>query len=68
MSDPIIIEGPFGPTTEWARRDAAEILKGDPVKREMVLDLLTSKMGSREAAEAEIRRRYPEAFDEPASA
>jgi len=61
MSDKPIIETPYGPVTEWARRAAAENLK-DADKYAEAMSFLTQRLGSVEAAEAELRRVYPEAF------
>ena len=47
---------------EGARRQAAENMRRDPVKRVEVESLLARKLGSMEAGIAESRRRYPEAY------
>jgi hypothetical protein len=56
------IDTPFGPVTEWARRQAAENMYLDPVKRTGVEIILAGEMGSVEAGKKESRRRFPEAY------
>ena len=48
-----IIHTPNGPTSEWARRQAAENLRSDPEKMAQVREMI---------GEEEMRRRFPEAF------
>ena len=60
---PIRIETPFGPVTEYARKQAAENIRNDADLRAKVMDLLVKETGSVELAEAEFRRRYPEASE-----
>ena len=62
MSTPKIVT-PFGYTTEWARKQAAMNIKADPELGKRVLDLLTKELGDVVKADAEMRRRYPEAFE-----
>ena len=54
----------FGLTTEKARWRAAMNMKEDPAIKQRCLDLLTEKLGSRAKAEAESKRRYPEAWED----
>lgn len=58
-----IIMTEYGPTTEWARRQAAIEMKNDPDCKKSVEELLIQQLGSREAGLAEAKRRYPECYD-----
>ncbi len=60
--EPIRIETIYGPVSEVARHQAALNIKDDPELKERVMDVLVRQTGSVELAEAEMRRRYPEAF------
>ena len=62
---PLILTA-YGPVSESARRQAAENIRVDPVKRAAVIKLLADQIfdGDLVAGEAECRRRYPEAFAE----
>jgi hypothetical protein len=60
------IDTPFGPVTEWARRQAAENMYLDPVKRTGVEILLAEQLGSVEAGIKESRKRFPEAYRDEA--
>jgi hypothetical protein len=62
MSEKPTIMSPYGPVTEAGRLQAAYNMRDDPACKERVIELLTKQLGSRERAEAEARRRYPEAF------
>jgi hypothetical protein len=64
VSTPPKIITPYGYTTEWARKQAAMNIKADPEMGKRVLDLLTRELGDVVKADAEMRRRYPEAFEE----
>jgi hypothetical protein len=59
---PPVIDTPWGPTTESARRQAALNMKADPVLRGKVEELLMRQLGSISAGMEEARRRYPEAY------
>jgi hypothetical protein len=59
---PIVIDTPYGPVSESARRQAAYNLKIDPQKRRQVEEMLGKELGSPEAGRAEAKRRYPEAY------
>jgi hypothetical protein len=59
---PPVITSPFGETTEWARKQAAENMRADPAVMIRVIEFLTRQMGSEERGLAEAKRRYPEAF------
>ena len=56
----IRIDTPYGPTTEWARHQAAINLRNDADLREKVIAVLAKELGSITKAEMEFRRRYPE--------
>lgn len=58
----IVIETPWGPTTECARRQAALNMAADPAVRRRVEEFLQSKYGDEQGL-AECRRRYPEAYE-----
>ena len=60
--EPIEIPTVYGPTSEVARKQCALNMKEDPAVKERVMDVLVRETGSVELAEAEMRRRYPEAF------
>jgi len=55
---------PYGYTTESARLQAAINIKLDPELGKRVLELLTKELGDVVKADAEMRRRYPEAYSE----
>lgn len=59
-----VIMTEFGPVTESARLQAALNMKNDPEVRKRVLGVLTKQLGSIAKAEIEMRRRYPEAYEE----
>ena len=54
----------YGPTTEWARKLAVDNMKADPAKRQQVLELLCKQEGSVAKGEMEMKRRYPELYEE----
>ena len=58
----IIIMTPYGPVTEVARLTAALNMRDFPDIKARVMAMLEKEMGSPEKAEAEARRRYPEAY------
>lgn len=68
--NPTEILTPFGPVTEYARRQAAENMRDDADLRAKVMDILLKQVSkpnlteeeNRVLAEAEFKRRYPEAF------
>ena len=65
MTKRIIISTPFGDVTESARRRAAQNMREDPACFAEALASLTNLMGGNaERGMAEMRRRYPEAFDD----
>jgi len=53
----------WGPVSEPARLQAALNIKADPEIGKRVLELLTKKLGDVVKADAEMRLRYPEAFE-----
>jgi len=59
---PPLIQTPWGPVTESARKQAAINIGADPVLKEAVIALLMRDGRSRDEATAEARRRYPEGF------
>jgi hypothetical protein len=59
---PPLIQTPWGPVSEVARKQAALNIAADPVLREAVIALLMRDGRSRDEATAEARRRYPEGF------
>ena len=60
---PPVISTPYGPVTEWARRQAAANMAADPVLRSVVEAKLIAESGGDEAAGmAKARARYPEAY------
>ena len=59
----IIIDTPWGPTSESARLQGALNMKFNPeVKKRVEQALMKQCNGDREAALAEAKRRYPEAY------
>ena len=60
----IEIPTPWGSVTESARLQAAINIRDVPGKYEEVLAILAKQLGSVAKAEVELRRRYPEAFQE----
>ena len=54
----------YGPTTESARQQAVANMKADPAKRQQVLELLCKQEGSVAKGEMEMKRRYPELYEE----
>jgi hypothetical protein len=58
-----VIDHEFGRTPEKFRRQAAINMRVNPQLREEIVGILAMRLGSRQAGEAEARRRYPEAFD-----
>jgi hypothetical protein len=60
---PIIIDTQWGPVSESARHQAALNLRDDPEKRAMCEAKMVMQMGDFEAAMVEMRRRYPEAYE-----
>ena len=56
---PTIIDTPWGPVSESARRQAEINCMADPVLRERITTMLMGRFGTWEAARAEARRRYP---------
>jgi hypothetical protein len=63
---PVLITD-WGPVTESARLRAVSNMKEDPVCKQRVLELLCKQMGSVAKGEIEMRRRYPELFEEEAT-
>ena len=62
---PPIIMTPWGPVTEWARLQAAMNIRSDPAAFDRVLNIIVKECGgSEERGLQEMRRRYPEAFDD----
>jgi len=59
---PPVISTDYGPTTEWARKQAALQMRFDPDVKRIVEDALTERLGSTEAGIAESMRRYPECY------
>jgi len=59
---PPVVMTEYGPTTEWARKQAALQMRFDPDVKRIVEDALTERLGSAEAGIAESRRRYPECY------
>jgi hypothetical protein len=53
-NSPPILTTEWGQVSEGLRRQAAENLRNDPVKRAKVIEMI---------GEAEARRKYPEAFE-----
>jgi hypothetical protein len=53
---------PWGPVSEATRLSVAYQIVEDPVTRAKVLDFLEKQLGSPEAALAEAKARWPEAF------
>lgn len=61
--NPPIIHSPWGPVTEWARQQAAVNQRDNPVLREQIIAMIAIERSlSYEAALAEHKRRYPEAW------
>ena len=54
----------WGLVTESARKQAASNIRENPVLRQKVEDMLAEQAGSREEGIREMRRRYPEVFNE----
>ena len=71
--NPTEILTPFGPVTEYARKQAAENMRDDADLRAKVMDVLLKQVSkpnlteeeNRVLAEAEFNRRYPEAASLP---
>jgi hypothetical protein len=63
VNKPKVTVTEWGPVTESARLQAALNIKADPEIGKRVLELLTKKLGDVVKADAEMRLRYPEAFE-----
>ncbi len=58
------IETPWGPVSEAARKQAALNMRDDPGLRLKVTGLIADQCGSWAQAEMEMRRRYPEIYED----
>jgi hypothetical protein len=59
----IIIQTPYGPTTEWCRHQAAINMRDDPEKRAMCEAAMVLRVGDFQKAMEEMRRCWPEAYE-----
>jgi hypothetical protein len=59
-----IIATEYGPTTEWARLQAAENMRANPETKAAVEQLLIDKYGSVDVGMQVVRERYKEAYED----